>query len=78
MIELDIKYSTGEMEKYRNTLPMKEPWDVSNLEFLHTVDTYLSFAGRKKKCLMNFGLTVTQLRNIGRHQKYIFEKNIII
>ena len=40
MIGLDIKYSTGEMEWYGNTLPMREPWDMDNKEFLHMVDTY--------------------------------------
>ena len=40
MIGLDIKYSTGEMEWYGNTLPMREPWDMNNKEFLHMVDTY--------------------------------------
>ena len=30
MIGLDIKYSTGEMEWYGNTLPMQEPWDIEN------------------------------------------------
>ena len=33
MIGMDIKYSTGEMEWYNNTLPMREPWDMSNKDY---------------------------------------------
>ena len=39
-IGLDIKYSTGEMEWYDNTLPMREPWKIDNREFLAMADSY--------------------------------------
>ena len=40
MMVLDIKYSTGEIERYRNTLPMRETWDMYNKEYLHMADSY--------------------------------------
>ena len=38
---LDINYSTGEIEWYGNTLPMQEPWDMDNKDFLHIYRSYL-------------------------------------
>ena len=40
MIGMDIKYSTGEMEWYNNTLPMREPWDMSNKDYVQMCDTH--------------------------------------
>ena len=40
MIGMDIKYSTGEMEWYNNTLPMREPWDMQNKDYVQMCDTY--------------------------------------
>ena len=39
-IKIVIDYSHGHMEWYDNTLPMREPWDLSNQEFLHMADAY--------------------------------------
>ena len=39
-IGLDIKYSTGEMEWYDNTLPMRELWKIDNKEFLTMADSH--------------------------------------
>ena len=38
---MDIKYSTGEMEWYGNTLPMQEPWKLDDNEFNNMADLFL-------------------------------------
>lgn len=40
MIGMDIRYSIGEMEWYNNTFPMREPWDISNKDYVQMCDTY--------------------------------------
>ena len=40
-IGMDIKYSTGEMEWYGNTLPMREPWKLDSKEYLNMADLFL-------------------------------------
>ena len=40
-IGMDIKYSTGEMEWYGNTLPMREPWKLDSQEYLNMADSFL-------------------------------------
>ena len=40
MIDTDIKYSTGEIEWYNNTLSMCEPWDMQNKDYIQMCDTY--------------------------------------
>ena len=37
---MDIKYSSGEMELYNNTLPMCEPWAMINKDHVQMCDTY--------------------------------------
>ena len=37
---MDIKYSTGEMEWYNNTLLMREPWDIQNKDYVQMCNTY--------------------------------------
>ena len=39
-IGLNIMYRQGVMEWYGNTLPMREPWDLSNKEFVHMADSF--------------------------------------
>ena len=41
MIGIVLDYRHGHMEWYGNTLPMREPWDLSNKEFVHMADAYL-------------------------------------
>ena len=38
---MDIKYSTGKMEWYGNTLPMQEPWKLNDKEFNNMADSFL-------------------------------------
>ena len=40
-ISADIKYSTGKMEWYKNTLPMREPWKLDSQEYLNMADLFL-------------------------------------
>ena len=40
-IGMDIKYSTGEMEWYGNTLPMREPWKLDEKEYFNMADLFL-------------------------------------
>ena len=40
-IGLIIDYRHGNMDWYGNTLPMREPWDLSNKEFVHMADSFL-------------------------------------
>ena len=39
-IGLNILYRQGIMDWYGNTLPMREPWDLSNKEFVHMADSH--------------------------------------
>ena len=46
-IGMDIKYSTGEMEWYGNTLPMREPWILDNNGFNNMADFFLDTEQRR-------------------------------
>ena len=61
-IGMDIKYSTGEMEWYGNTLPMREPWKLNDKEFNSMAGSFLIQSREKKNFSRMTGSKVMQLR----------------
>ena len=39
-IDMVIDYRRGKVEWYDNSIKMREPWDLTNQEFLHMCDSF--------------------------------------